>query len=292
MMPMSASETRADYKQRKTLASGVENDWFRDLISRARVAWHKSPSGVRFGHDVGRNMLVLSSLIVLSANICLSHGGDTLSQVSTLAVMQNSNVRKPVNSIVDLLDDVAESRPNSRVSCGRFPPFPSAQDQKWRGCYNGAEMSTGSSAYDECHVRNAKETLRGYADCPPQEHLDASSEAANGQARRHDLRADSDVTFMDDANTFKKSVQVVGRPPVTEKNINDEYIKNPPKRTLVMRRLHKFATYRKLPGKKEGAFDLEDTGEEGILGEQSLGKYTNEAALGDMVNEDTVHSNS
>lgn len=47
-------------------------------------------------------------------------------------------------------------------------------------------------------------------------------------------------------------------------------------------------TDRKYPSKKEGAYELEEA-EEGVLGEEPTGKYTKEAALGEMVNESTVH---
>lgn len=48
------------------------------------------------------------------------------------------------------------------------------------------------------------------------------------QVRRHDLRpADSDVARMED-NQFKKSFQTIGRPEVTERDIHEDYMKNPP----------------------------------------------------------------
>lgn len=47
-------------------------------------------------------------------------------------------------------------------------------------------------------------------------------------------------------------------------------------------------TDRKHLSKEEGAYELERA-EEGVLGEEPTGKYTKEAALGEMVKENTVH---
>ncbi|KAF7795605.1 hypothetical protein EIP86_006769 [Pleurotus ostreatoroseus] len=107
------------------------------------------------------------------------------------------------------------------------------------------------------------------------------------QVRRSDLRADSDATVTDADNTFKKSFQTVGRPPVTDTNINDEYLRHPPNNQPL-----EPMTDRKPPGKKEGAYDLEDTQDTtGILGEEVTGRYKKEAALEELVNEDTLHPN-
>ena len=51
-------------------------------------------------------------------------------------------------------------------------------------------------------------------------------------------------------------------------------------------------TDRKPPGKKEGAYDFnnaEDT--TGVFGEEVTGRYKKEAALEELVNEDTLHPN-
>ena len=46
--------------------------------------------------------------------------------------------------------------------------------------------------------------------------------------RRSDLRADSDVVYTDDNRKFKKAEQTIGRPGVTDHNINDEYLRDAP----------------------------------------------------------------
>lgn len=48
------------------------------------------------------------------------------------------------------------------------------------------------------------------------------------QTRRSNVRADNDIPVLDDSRVFKKAYQTVGRPPVTERNINDEYLRHPP----------------------------------------------------------------
>lgn len=47
------------------------------------------------------------------------------------------------------------------------------------------------------------------------------------QVRRNDLRPDSDVTLTDD-NQFKKSFQTVGKPPVTERDMHEDFMRDPP----------------------------------------------------------------
>lgn len=43
---------------------------------------------------------------------------------------------------------------------------------------------------------------------------------------RNDLRPTAEVT--DETLAFKKPYQTVGRPPVTQENINDQYMRDPP----------------------------------------------------------------
>ena len=54
---------------------------------------------------------------------------------------------------------------------------------------------------------------------------------------------------------------------------------------------------RRTAGQKEGAYEGENAGLTGVLGEEvaysgSQGKFSKEAALEELVNEDTVHPNS
>lgn len=51
---------------------------------------------------------------------------------------------------------------------------------------------------------------------------------------------------------------------------------------------------RRGPGKKEGAWEVDDTApeEERVLGEEALGKQTKESALQETVEEDSLHANN
>lgn len=46
--------------------------------------------------------------------------------------------------------------------------------------------------------------------------------------RRNELRYSGDAVFKDEDDTFKTPLQSVRRPPVTDKNIKDEYMRNAP----------------------------------------------------------------
>ncbi|TFY57056.1 hypothetical protein EVJ58_g7258 [Rhodofomes roseus] len=111
-----------------------------------------------------------------------------------------------------------------------------------------------------------------------------------------------------DDQKFKKQYQTVGRPPVTDHNINDEYIRDPPNVSgLTFRsRLHaKYSTcllepehpwrdvdVRKAPGLKEGAQEVTDPKQDGVLGDEPMSRIQKEVALGDLASENTVHPNS
>lgn len=45
-------------------------------------------------------------------------------------------------------------------------------------------------------------------------------------ARRHDLTDHANIT--DESQTFKKAFQTVDRPPVTERDIHEQYMQDPP----------------------------------------------------------------
>lgn len=61
------------------------------------------------------------------------------------------------------------------------------------------------------------------------------------QTRRSDLRANSDVTYTDDAGKFKKAFQTVGRPEVTKDDIHEEYMRHPPNVSALGFQLSPFA---------------------------------------------------
>lgn len=99
--------------------------------------------------------------------------------------------------------------------------------------------------------------------------------------RRHDL-AEEGRPVTDDSRAFKKSFRTVDVPPVTD-NINDQYFRDPPNN------VEQPARGRATQSVKEGTFEDADRKLEGVLGDQAIGKQTKEAALGEMVNENTVH---
>ena len=126
-------------------------------------------------------------------------------------------------------------------------------------------------------------------------------------ARRHDL-AEEGRTITDDTRVFKKPFQTVDRPQVTDHNINDEYMRNPPqvlyissykekdcaKSTLAQNlpiETEKAPTQptRGVRGAKEGAYGDIDPKEDGVLGDLPVGKRTKESALEEIVTEASVH---
>lgn len=128
------------------------------------------------------------------------------------------------------------------------------------------------------------------------------------QVRRNDLRPDSDVTPTDD-NQFKKSFQTVGKPPVTERDMHEDFMRDPPNVRNILalvvscdtelspapqNKPFEPSSERNPPGKKEGgwAFDEDTTEEEKVLGDEVRGKQTKEAALQAQTEEDSIHSNN
>jgi len=119
--------------------------------------------------------------------------------------------------------------------------------------------------------------------------------------RRHDL-AEEGRPVTDDSRAFKKSFRTVDVPPVTD-NINDQYFRDPPNVTTshqLFFHVHQGTDHdeqnveqpargRATQSVKEGTFEDADRKLEGVLGDQAIGKQTKEAALGEMVNENTVH---
>ncbi|KAF8153941.1 hypothetical protein B0H34DRAFT_799860 [Crassisporium funariophilum] len=92
------------------------------------------------------------------------------------------------------------------------------------------------------------------------------------------------VNISDEA--FKKTEQVVDRPPVTKHNINDEYVRDPP---------HNHDDRGKNKGSsktlKEGAYEIDepDPEDEGTGGE-AVGRPKKVDALSEIAQENSVHS--
>ncbi|KAI8994219.1 hypothetical protein BD414DRAFT_481791 [Trametes punicea] len=100
--------------------------------------------------------------------------------------------------------------------------------------------------------------------------------------RRHDLADRANLT--DEATTFKKSYQTVDRPPVTERDIHEQYMQDPP---------HNMPsepnTDRKARGLKEGAQEETDPKQDGVLGDEAVGKVQKSTALETLATESSVH---
>ncbi|KAI0753885.1 hypothetical protein BC629DRAFT_1296941 [Irpex lacteus] len=109
------------------------------------------------------------------------------------------------------------------------------------------------------------------------------------QIRRNDLRADSDAVYTDDNRKFKKAEQTIGRPAVTDHDINDEYLRDAPNNQPF-----ELSSDRKNPGKKEGAWEVEEgaTEEEGVLGAPGTGRTKKEQVLRESAEEDSLHANN
>ncbi|KZT63670.1 hypothetical protein DAEQUDRAFT_679983 [Daedalea quercina L-15889] len=92
-----------------------------------------------------------------------------------------------------------------------------------------------------------------------------------------------------DNQKFKKEYQTVGRPPVTDHDINDEYMRNPPNSLNIPRET---SAARKAPGLKEGAREETGPNQDGVFGDAPTSRIHKDVALGDLANENTVHPNS
>ncbi|KAH9949874.1 hypothetical protein B0H21DRAFT_72328 [Amylocystis lapponica] len=83
---------------------------------------------------------------------------------------------------------------------------------------------------------------------------------------------------------FKKQYQVVGRPEVAERDIHEDYVKNPPNNQPT-----EPMTDRRARGLKEGAREELDPKQEGVLGDEPIGKIAKQAELESMTQENAVH---
>ncbi|KAI0338977.1 hypothetical protein BDW22DRAFT_1487346 [Trametopsis cervina] len=109
------------------------------------------------------------------------------------------------------------------------------------------------------------------------------------QLRRNDLSTQSEATYTDDTGKFKKPFQTVGRPEVTDHDINDEYMRNPPNNQPI-----EPSTDRKNPGAKEGTWEVDDSApvEDGVLGEPGIGRSKKEQLLRETIEENSLHANN
>ncbi|KAI0631918.1 hypothetical protein C8Q77DRAFT_882219 [Trametes polyzona] len=101
--------------------------------------------------------------------------------------------------------------------------------------------------------------------------------------RRHDLADRAAAT--DESQTFKKPFQTVDRPPVTERDIHEQYIQDPPHNEG----LSHVAVDHRGRGLKEGAQEETDPKQDGVLGDQPVGKELKQSALETLTTESSVH---
>ncbi|OAX40942.1 hypothetical protein K503DRAFT_768114 [Rhizopogon vinicolor AM-OR11-026] len=87
----------------------------------------------------------------------------------------------------------------------------------------------------------------------------------------------------DEELTFKKPFQTVSRPPTTDHNIHEDYVRHPPHNTP-----GPGATTSRKPGKKEWARKPEPM-EVGILGNMETGRLHQADIEGDILNRSSVH---
>jgi len=106
--------------------------------------------------------------------------------------------------------------------------------------------------------------------------------------RRNDL-AEQGAPVTDETRTFKKQHQTVDRPPVTDHNINDEYMRDPPNN--LASGVGEPVADRNTWGVKEGAYE-EESGEEGVLGDVASGRYKKEDVLREATEDSSVHPNA
>ncbi|ESK82599.1 hypothetical protein Moror_3654 [Moniliophthora roreri MCA 2997] len=89
---------------------------------------------------------------------------------------------------------------------------------------------------------------------------------------------------------FKKVYQEVNRPAVTDHNINDEYMRNPPHNLDTLDDNTHTAKptnqYTEVPKKEDESMGR------GILGDEGRGRAKHDVVEGEMVNENTVHRNT
>ncbi|KAI0662152.1 hypothetical protein C8Q70DRAFT_629805 [Cubamyces menziesii] len=88
----------------------------------------------------------------------------------------------------------------------------------------------------------------------------------------------------DEAATFKKAFQTVDRPPVTERDIHEQYMRDPPRNITP-----EPSADRKTLGLKEGAREETDPKQDGVLGNQPTGKMLQQDALEDLTTGSSVH---
>ncbi|KAI0763590.1 hypothetical protein BD413DRAFT_483709 [Trametes elegans] len=111
-----------------------------------------------------------------------------------------------------------------------------------------------------------------------------SGQSDSSHLRRHDLAERSANSKTDEAHTFKKAHQTVDRPQVTERDIHEEYIQDPPRNAPFEPN-----TDRQTRGLKEGAREETDPKQDGVLGNQPTGKELKQSALESFTTESSIH---
>ncbi|KDQ62500.1 hypothetical protein JAAARDRAFT_30400 [Jaapia argillacea MUCL 33604] len=91
------------------------------------------------------------------------------------------------------------------------------------------------------------------------------------------MDATSPTRSTDEGKAFKKTAQVVGHPATTDHNINDEYMRDPPRNVQ-----GGADAPRTNLGQKEGAYEVEPT-RAGVLGQPGLGRPKKEQLLAEAV---------
>ncbi|KAI0770139.1 hypothetical protein C8Q74DRAFT_875742 [Fomes fomentarius] len=99
-------------------------------------------------------------------------------------------------------------------------------------------------------------------------------------ARRHDLVGHANTT--DESQTFKKPFQTVDRPPVTGHDIHEDYMRDPPNNQPYEPNTDRLSA-------KEGAGEEMYPTQDGVLGNQEIGKQLKQDALEDLTTQSSVH---
>ena len=121
-------------------------------------------------------------------------------------------------------------------------------------------------------------------------------------ARRHDLVGHANVT--DEEQTYKKPFQTAGRPAVTGHDMHEDYIRDPPNVSVSCRNRAQCVAHvvplqnqpfeltsdRHTRGAKEGAQEETDPKQDGVLGNQDIGKQLKQNVLEEFTTESSVHS--
>ncbi|TRM66671.1 hypothetical protein BD626DRAFT_483434 [Schizophyllum amplum] len=87
---------------------------------------------------------------------------------------------------------------------------------------------------------------------------------------------------MEAGDTFKKATQEVGRPPVTDHDMHEDLVRDPPNNQPSQ------FTNSKARGKKEGVQEVEPQ-QMGVTGHEGVGRPKHMDVEGEMVQEGSIH---